>query len=106
MSRPQSPPSSEIVSRFLRGQNLEQVGRTDEAAAEYEFAVTSGFDAAGPYDRLIAIYSARAEHRAVVRIATAALDHVRTHDEKRAWYEQVRTGAEQALHAVPRAQKK
>ena len=81
---------SDLVGLYLRAQNLEQVERTDEAVALYERAVAAGFDAAGPYDRLIAIYTEREAFDDVVRIAEAALASVRTFDEKRAWYEALR----------------
>jgi hypothetical protein len=91
------PPSSvEIVKRFLRAQNMEQTGRLDEAIALYEEAVAARFDSTGPYDRLIAIYSHRAQHKDVVRIAAAALDAVRTYTDKKEWYERMRTEAETA----------
>ena len=61
------------------------------------------FDSPGPYDRLIAIYANRARHREVVRIAGAALEHVHTHAEKRAWYERMRAAAERASARLPRA---
>ncbi len=83
----------DVVSLYLRAQNLEQVHRTDEAVELYEEAVKVGFDAAGPYDRLIAIYSSRSQHDEVVRVATVALKHVRTFPDKRAWYERVKEGA-------------
>jgi hypothetical protein len=91
------------VQSFLRGQNLEQVGRVDDAAALYEGAVARSFDSAGPYDRLIAIYSARAQHRDVERVAEAALRHVRTHAEKRAFYERARLEARKAATSLPQA---
>jgi tetratricopeptide (TPR) repeat protein len=77
----------EIVRRYLRAQNLEQVGRIDEAVEIYEEAIEAGFDAAGPYDRLIAIYSGREQHTDVSRVAAAAITYVRTYDDKKAWYE-------------------
>lgn len=86
----------ELVRLYLRAQNLEQMRHTDEAIALYEEAVRGRFDAAGPYDRLIAIYGSRDAHGDVWRVADAALVHVRTHPEKRAWYESVRSGAEEA----------
>lgn len=95
--------AADTVRDFLRGQNLEQVGRVDEAAELYENAVASRFDATGPYDRLIAIYSARARHRDVVRVARSALEHVQTHAEKRSWYERMHTDAEKASANVPKA---
>jgi tetratricopeptide (TPR) repeat protein len=93
----------ELVKRFLRGQNLEQVGRLEEAVELYESAVEAGFDSTGPYDRLIAIYSHRAQHAEVVRVAERALESVRTHDAKRAWYGEVRDHARRAAAAVPQA---
>jgi hypothetical protein len=86
----------ELVRLYLRGQNLEQVRHTDEAVELYEQAVRARFDAAGPYDRLIAIYRGRAAHAQVVRIAEAALASVRTFDAKRDWYTLMRNEAEQA----------
>ncbi len=94
-------PPDEIVQLYLRAQNLEQMRRVDEAAELYEEAVANGFDAAGPYDRLIAIYLGRNEHAAVRRVAEAALANVRTFDDKRAWYESVRSGAVEAEHSSP-----
>jgi hypothetical protein len=93
----------ELVKRYLRAQNLEQVGRTDEAVGHYEAAVEAGFDSSGPYDRLLTIYSNRALHRDVVRVVDAALKAVHTHPEKRAWYEQMRADAIEAQRNVPRA---
>ena len=93
----------EGVKAFLRGQNLEQVGRTDEAIELYESVTRSGFDAIGPYDRLIALYSNRALHREVIRVADLALANVHTHEQKREWYRQMSAAATQALGDVPRA---
>jgi hypothetical protein len=93
----------DAVRAYLRGQNLEQVGRVDEAVALYEDAVTAGFDSSGPYDRLIAIYADRALHREVVRVTEAALDHVHTHSAKQAWYERMRDDARRASSSTPRA---
>ncbi len=93
----------ELVRHFLRAQNLEQVGREAEAVTLYEEAVAAGFDSTGPYDRLIAIYARQALHAHVVRVAEAALVHVHTHTEKRAWYERMRTEAQRAAVKVPRA---
>ena len=84
---------SDLVDLYLRAQNLEQVERTDEAVVLYERAVAGGFDAAGPYDRLIAIYTDREAFADVARIAEAAAATVRTFDDKRAWYESVAAGA-------------
>ncbi len=106
MSGAPTPSNADLVAGYLRGQNLEQVGRADEAAEHYEAAVRAGFDATGPYDRLIAFYSARAEHVEVVRVADAALANVRTHAEKRAWYQDMKAGAERALRRVPPAHEK
>jgi hypothetical protein len=94
-------PPDEIVRLYLRGQNLEQMRRVEEAAEMYEEAVTNRFDAAGPYDRLIAIYLGRNDHAAVRRVAEAALASVRTFDDKRAWYESVRSGATEAEKVQP-----
>ena len=91
----------ELVQHFLKGQNLEQLGRTDEAVELYEIAVGARFDSPGPYDRLIHIYSHTHDHRAVIRVADAALEHVHTHADKRAWYERMRAGAATALANVP-----
>jgi hypothetical protein len=99
-------PGVELVQHFLKGQNLEQVGRTDEAVDLYEVAIGAHFDSPGPYDRLIHIYSHDHQHRAVIRVADAALEHVHTHADKRAWYERMRAGAESALATVPSASPK
>jgi hypothetical protein len=90
--RPTRPPD-ELVRLYLRAQNLEQMLHTDEAIPLYEEAVAARFDAAGPYDRLIAIYHEREQIEDVVRIATAAIANVRTFDDKRAWYESMRDDA-------------
>lgn len=92
----------EVVRRYLRAQNLEQVGRTDEAIENYEAAVEASFDASGPYDRLITIYSNRALHAEVVRVAESALEYVQTHEQKKAWYERMRAEALRAQADVPR----
>jgi hypothetical protein len=96
-------PNVDLVNRFLRGQNLEQVARTDEAVELYETILAARFDSVGPYDRLIEIYSNRAAHREVVRVADAALEAVQTYPEKRRWYEQMREAAEKAASSVPKA---
>jgi hypothetical protein len=93
----------DLVRRFLRAQNLEQLGRPDEAVELYEETVAAGFDSSGPYDRLIALYGGRALHGEVIRIAESALANVQTHEEKRGWYAQVRTEAEEARRRVPPA---
>lgn len=91
----------ELVQHFLRGQNLEQVGRVDEAVAIYEEVVQDRFDAAGPYDRLIWIYQSRGLHRDVIRIAEASIESVRTYPEKLDWYRQQVTLAREALTSTP-----
>ena len=96
-------PNVRMVERFLRAQNLEQVARVDEAVELYETMLASGFDSVGPYDRLIEIYSGRALHGEVVRVAGVALDHVHTYPEKRHWYEQTREAAAKAATVVPKA---
>lgn len=96
-------PNVDLVNRFLRAQNLEQVARVDEAVELYESILAAEFDSIGPYDRLIEIYSHRAAHREVVRVADAALAAVHTYPEKRRWYEQMREAAARAAAAVPKA---
>ena len=76
-----------MVKDFLRGQNLEQVGRVDEAILLYEQAVEERFDAAGPYDRLIFIYQQRNMKADVIRVARASIANIRTYPAKRMWYE-------------------
>ncbi len=95
--------SVEIVQLYLKGQNLEQVGRGQEAIESYERAVAARFDSTGPYDRLIALYSNRAQHVEVIRVCDAALEHVHTYEEKRAWYERMRAEADRARTEVPKA---
>src|SRR2546429_8064047 len=80
--------AADLVRDFLRGQNLEQLGRTDEAIDLYERAVAASFDAAGPYDRLIWIYQNRTAHRDVIRVAQASIRNVRTYPAKTHWYEE------------------
>jgi tetratricopeptide (TPR) repeat protein len=96
-----SPTPQDVVELYLRAQNLEQVRRTDEAVELYEQAVAAGFDSAGPYDRLILIYQAREQHANVVRVAAAALEHVRTFDDKRASYEALLADSRAALAHQP-----
>jgi tetratricopeptide (TPR) repeat protein len=91
----------EIVKRYLRAQNLEQVGRVDDAVKLYEQAVEARFDSTGPYDRLITIYAQQARHREVIRVASVAIEAVRTHQGKMSWYRQMRDEAERALAQVP-----
>jgi hypothetical protein len=90
------PPPDEIVRLYLRAQNLEQIHRVDEAIEIYETAVAAGFDAAGPYDRLIAIYHGRDLPDDAKRVAEAALANVRMVAEKRDFYESVRDAAASA----------
>ena len=96
----------DLVKAFLRAQNLEQVGRLDEAIELYELAVADSFDASGPYDRLIALYSHRAQHDEVVRVAEQAIENVHTYEDKIAWYEQMRAEAMKARNKVPQAKPK
>ena len=100
------PAGVAAVNAFLRGQNLEQIGKEDEAVALYEEAVAAGFDAPGPYDRLIIIYSNRAAHADVVRVVEEALTHVHTHDDKRSWFTRMRDDAHSASRKVQAAPKK
>ena len=97
----EGPPPEDLVRDYLRGQNLEQVQDTDGAIEHYERAVQAGFDAAGPYDRLIYLYLAREAHADVVRVAEAAISSVRTFDDKRAWFVQMRDEAYEALRRPP-----
>lgn len=97
------PANVELVKQFLRGQNLEQVGRVEEAIALYEVAVANDFDSSGPYDRLITIYSNQARHKDVIRVAEDALAHVHTYEDKKAWYERMRVEARRALDKLPQA---
>ena len=96
-------PNVAMVHSFLRAQNLEQVARVDEAIELYEAMLAEEFDSVGPYDRLIQIYSGRALHAEVVRVADAALAAVHTYPEKRQWYEQMKEAARAAAVAVPQA---
>lgn len=98
-----APSGIDIVKGFLRAQNLEQLGRLDEAIPLYEAAVAASFDSTGPYDRLISLYAEQARHRDVVRIADLAITNVRTHEDKRSWYQRMRTDAGRAADAVPPA---
>ncbi len=102
-SRDERASPQEVVQHYLRGRNLEQLGRLDDAISLYETAVSAAFDSAGPYDRLITLYSNQARHMDVIRVAKAALANVQTHQEKRAWYERMRMEAEKAKTLVPPA---
>ena len=95
--------NTEQVKAFLRGQNMEQLSRIEEAIRLYEQVVAEGFDSIGPYDRLIALYSHRAEHTEVIRVAELALAQVHTYEDKKAWYRTVRAQAEKARTDVPTA---
>ncbi|HET7482162.1 MAG TPA: hypothetical protein VFK89_04810 [Actinomycetota bacterium] len=95
--------SIDLVKTFLKGQNLEHLDRIDEAIDLYETLVAEGFDAVGPYDRLISLYSTRARHQDVVRVATSAMSNVHTYDEKLKWYGEMRAAAEKAATKVPAA---
>jgi tetratricopeptide (TPR) repeat protein len=99
----EDPFAVDLVKGFLRGQNLEQLGRVDEAIEHYEYAVAADFDSPGPYDRLIEIYSQRALHLEVVRVAGAALGAVHTHPDKYQWYESMADAATRAATKVPAA---
>jgi hypothetical protein len=93
----------EMVKLYLRGQNLEQIGRVDEAIVLYERAVAEAFDSSGPYDRLIGIYSHRTLHDDVVRVAEAAIRNVHTYEDKLGWYEVMRAEAIKVRAKAPRA---
>lgn|SRR5688500_3146600 len=95
--------SVDLVKAFLRAQNLEQLGRNDEAIELYEAVIGDRFDSSGPYDRLISLYSNQARHKEVQRVAASALENVHTHEQKREWYEQMRRAAIQADGDVPPA---
>jgi hypothetical protein len=95
--------TTEQVKAFLRGQNLEQLDRYDEAIAVYESVIAEGFDAIGPYDRLIAIYSGRAQHGDVMRVCDLAVAQVHTYQDKKDWYRTMRDQAEKAKAKVPAA---
>ncbi len=91
-----------MVREYLRGQNMEQLGRREEAIAAYEQAVEGAFDATGPYDRLIALYADQALHDQVIRVAEMALANVRTYQDKRDWYQRMRDEAAKKLNSGPR----
>lgn len=91
-----------MVRHYLKGQNMEQLGRTDEAIDLYEQAVRGGFDSTGPYDRLITLYADQARHADVVRVAQAALAQVRTYDDKRDWYRRMLDEAAKRASSGPK----
>ncbi len=91
-----------MVKHYLKGQNLEQLGRIDDAISQYEMAVAGRFDSTGPYERLISLYAGLARHKDVMRIADAALNNVRTYSEKKHWYATMHKEAEKRLGASPR----
>jgi tetratricopeptide (TPR) repeat protein len=91
------------VKTFLKAQNLEQLGRIDEALELYERLIDGAFDAVGPYDRLISIYSDRAQHRDVTRVAASAIVNVHTYQQKKEWYAEMQAAAERAASNVPPA---
>jgi tetratricopeptide (TPR) repeat protein len=93
----------ELVQHYLRGQNLEQLGRVEEAIALYELAVEGSFDSPGPYDRLIALYGDQALHSEVIRVVEAALGSVHTYEDKLAWYQKVKDEALRSIGNVPKA---
>ena len=93
----------DLVKTFLKAQNLEQLGRTDEAVDLYEQLIAESFDSIGPYDRLISIYSNEARHSDVKRVATSALANVHTYAQKKEWYEEMREAADKASKNVPDA---
>ena len=95
--------TADLVREFLRAQNLEQIGRVDDAITVYERVVAARFDSSGPYDRLIALYADRAMHIEVVRVAEAAVANVRTYEDKISWYERMRSEALRAQARVPQA---
>ena len=99
----EAPATVDLVHDYLRGQNLEQLGRVDEAVKLYEHAIRAAFDSPGPYDRLIEIYSSLARHMDAARVAAAAIDAVHTHRGKRRWYEQMIESARAAAAKVPEA---
>jgi hypothetical protein len=99
----EAPLAVDLVHMYLKGQNLEQLGRVDEAVQLYENAVRASFDSPGPYDRLIEIYSARAQHPDVVRVAQAARTSVHTHTGKHRWYESMAEAAHRAAAKIPSA---
>ncbi len=97
------PSNADLVKRYLRAQNLEQLGRVEEAIVEYEIAVAGAFDSPGPYDRLIALYGSEGRHHEVIRVVERALVQVHTYPDKIAWYERTRAEARRALAKVPKA---
>lgn len=99
--RPAPIAADELVREFLHGQNLEQVGKLDEAIPLYERAVAAGFDAAGPYDRLIFAYQQRKAFPEIVRVGEAALGAVHTYEAKRDWYRRQIADAKSSMGGTP-----
>lgn len=79
------------------------MGRIEEATKLYEEVVESGFDAAGPYDRLIFIYQQARMHTDVIRIAGASIQQVRTYPQKIDWYRKQIADAQAAMTSPPSA---
>jgi hypothetical protein len=94
----------ELVRLFLKAQNLEHVGKIDEAVGLYESILEAHFDSTGPYDRLIAIYQHQSRHSEVARVAEAALAHVVTYEDKRDFFERTRLEALKAVGRLPQAE--
>lgn len=105
MTAPESA-NVELVKGYLRAQNLEQIGRLDEAIELYEQGIAGRFDSTGPYDRLIAVYAEAGRHGEVVRVAEEAIANVHTHGEKKSWYERMRGEAQKAMARTPKASPK
>lgn len=61
-----------IASRNLRGQDLDKVGKTQEAIKLYELNVANGADTPFPYDRLAIIYRKQKRLDEEVRILQRA----------------------------------
>ena len=94
-------PDTDAYNRL--GKALAELGRNDEAIELYEAVIGDRFDSSGPYDRLIAIYSGRAQHADVMRVCDAAVVQVHTYQDKKDWYRTMRAQAEKAKASVPAA---